>query len=221
MAKPILLINTKAYSQGTGEGAIKLARIARRLSSKSDANIILAVQPTDIPLISKTVTTYAQHIDAVTPGAHTGHILPESVKASGAKGTLINHSERRLDLREIKERILRARQLKLATVAAAPYTVMVSKIASLAPDCIAIEPPELIGTGVSVSTAKPYVIRRSVEIARKVNPRIRVLCGAGISAAEDASKALELGTSGVLVASAIVKSKNPESAIRDILKGFS
>ncbi len=220
MKKHTLLINTKAYQQGTGRHALKLARICRRLSRKAGAEIILAVQPSDIPLISRSIPTFAQHIDAVRPGAHTGHILPEAVKAAGANGTLINHSERRLNLHEIRERIKRARENMLTSVCCAPYTVMVGRIASMKPDYIAIEPPELIGTGVSVSQAKPYVIGRSVEISRRASPRTRVLCGAGISTSEDVAKAMELGTVGVLVASSVVKSPRPEHVIRELLRGF-
>jgi triosephosphate isomerase len=221
MARNILLINTKAYVQGTGSRAVKLARIARRLSRKSRAEIILSVQPSDIPLTSGIIRTFAQHVDPVEPGARTGHILPEAVKAAGAKGTLINHSERRLDLQAIRSAVKRTRECSLSPVVCVPYTLMVRKAALMEPDCIAIEPPELIGSGVSVSKAKPYVISRAVELARKANPRVRVLCGAGISTGEDVAKALELGTAGVLVASSIVKAKQPEKAIRDILSGFA
>jgi triosephosphate isomerase len=220
MKKHILLINTKAYGEGTGARALKLARICRRLSRASRAEIILSVQPSDIPVTSKHITTFAQHIDAVKPGAHTGHILPEAVKAAGARGTLINHAERRLDLPEIRERIKRARESRLTTVCCAPYTLLVGKIAAMKPDYVAIEPPELIGTGVSVSQARPYVISRSVELARRARPKVKVLCGAGISTSEDVAVSLELGTVGVILASAVVKSKNPERAIKELLKGF-
>jgi triosephosphate isomerase len=220
MKKHILLINTKAYSQGMGSRALKLARTCRRLSRRARAEIILAVQPSDIPITSRITPTFAQHIDAVKPGARTGHILPEAVKAAGACGTLINHSERPLNLKEIRERIKRAKENRLTTACCAPYTVMVKKIASMRPDYVAIEPPELIGTGVSVSQTRPYVIKNSVEIARKASPGTRVLCGAGISTGEDVAAALELGTVGVILASAVVKSPRPERAIRELLKGF-
>ncbi len=215
MKKHVLLINTKAYREGVGQGAVSLARICRRLSSNS-VEIVLAVQPYDIPLVSKIITTFAQHIDAVEPGAHTGRILPEAVKAAGASGTLINHSECCLNTSEIRQRVERARESGLVSVVCAPSPPMVRKIAKLKPDYIAIEPPELIGTGISVSQAKPSVITKSVKLAG----RVKVLTGAGISTSQDVSKALELGTSGVLVASGIVKSKSPEKAIKELLKGF-
>jgi triosephosphate isomerase len=220
MKKRFLLINTKAYSQGTGERAVKLARICKRLSRSAKAEIVLCVQPSDLAGVSRHARAFAQHIDAVKPGSHTGHILPEAVKAAGAKGTLLNHSERRLTFQEIRERLKRAKENRLVTVVCVPYTVMVGKVASMKPDFIAIEPPELIGSGVSVSQAKPYVISRSVEFASKRKPKVKVLCGAGISTSEDVAKALELGTSGVLVASSIVKAQKPEKAVKEILKGF-
>ncbi|MCK4714381.1 MAG: triose-phosphate isomerase, partial [Candidatus Aenigmarchaeota archaeon] len=203
--KELLVVNTKAYLEGTGQKALRLARICKRLSAGARAELILSVQPSDIPGVSGHVTTFAQHIDAIGPGSHTGHILPEAVKAAGAKGTLINHSERRLALPEIKERIMISRKTGLRVVCCVPRTGMVRDVARMNPDYIAIEPPELIGTGIPVSRARPGVITRSVGIAKKANSRVRVLCGAGISKCEDVEKALELGASGVLVASGIVK----------------
>jgi len=74
---------------------------------------------------------------------------------------------------------------------------------------IAVEPPELIGTGISVSKAKPEVVSGSVELVKQINPDVIVLCGAGITTGEDVAAALRLGTEGVLVASGIVKAQNP------------
>lgn len=220
MKKHVLIINTKAYSQGIGSRALRLAKVCRRLSGRGSAEVILAVQPTDIPLVSKTVPTFAQHIDAVGPGAHTGHVLPEAVKAAGARGSLINHSERTLSLSEIRERIKRARESRLTSVCCAPNAAAVGRIAVMKPEYVAVEPPELIGTGVSVSQTRPNVIKRSVEAARRASPRIGLLCGAGISTGEDVAVALELGAVGVLVASAVVKAPRPERAVRELLKGF-
>jgi triosephosphate isomerase (TIM) len=220
MTKPLLMINTKAYKEGTGEHAVKLAKICRKLFRTSKAEIILSVQPSDIPSTSGIVTTYAQHVDGVDPGSHTGHILTESVRAAGAKGTLLNHSERRLDFKQIRSGLARARQNGMKVVVCVPYTVMVSKIAATKPDFIAIEPPELIGTGVSVSKAKPYVVSRAVDIVRESGSKTRLLCGAGISTPEDVAKALELGAEGVLLASSVVKARDPEKVIKDLLKGF-
>lgn len=217
--KRILLINLKTYPQGTGDEALKLAGIARNFS-REDLDVILSVQPTDLARISQVVKTFSQHIDHIEYGSNTGWILPEAVKKAGASGTLINHSERRLPLEDVEKRVIRAKQLGLATVCCASDPANAEEIARLNPDYIAIEPPELIGGDISVSEAKPEVISEAVERVRKINPEIKVLCGAGVNSCQDIKKALELGAVGILVASAIVKSQEPEKAIEELVKGF-
>jgi triosephosphate isomerase len=218
--KPLLLINLKAFEQGTGPGAVKLAGVARKFAKSSKYDLILAAQPTDIAALSKIVTTYAQHVDSDEYGSHTGHVLPEAVKAAGAAGTLINHSEKPLTFEEVERCIARAKQAGLVTVCCAPDPKAVEKIAKLGPDYVAVEPPELIGGKISVSTAKPEVIRKSVELVRKANPKVKVLCGAGVHNKEDVRIALRLGTHGILVASAIVKSDDPRKAIKELADGY-
>ena len=88
-------------------------------------------------------------------------------------------------------------------------------VATLEPDIIAIEPPELIGTGIPVSKAQPEVITGTIDLVRKVNRDVVLLCGAGISHGEDVAAALKLGTQGVLVASGIVKAKDPYAVLRE------
>jgi triosephosphate isomerase len=82
------------------------------------------------------------------------------------------------------------------------------------PDITSVEPPELIGTGISVSKAKPEIVTDTVKLVHKVDPKMIILCGAGISTAEDVFIALKLGTRGVLVASGIVKAKDPYTVLR-------
>jgi triosephosphate isomerase len=217
--RPILLINLKTYEQGTGVKALELANAADSLRN-DDVEIILAVQPSDILMIAKEVSipVFSQHVDPIVYGSSTGWILPESVKSAGALGTLLNHSERRTDLETIRKSLARCREIGLRTVVCADTPGKAREIASLKPDYIAIEPPELIGGDISVSKAKPEVITESVE---KVKPfGIPVLCGAGVKNGEDVKKAMELGANGILVASGVVKAESPEEAIRDLLGGF-
>ena len=82
------------------------------------------------------------------------------------------------------------------------------------PDIVSFEPPELIGTGIAVSKAQPQVVTNTVNLVRQMNSDVTILCGAGVSQAEDVSVALKLGTQGVLVASGIVKAKDPYSILR-------
>jgi len=215
---PVLVINFKTYAQATGRRALELAKVAEKVAKDLNVEIIVAVQPVDIRLVAENVEipVYAQHVDPIKPGAHTGHILPEAVKEAGAKGTLLNHSENRLRLDIINEAIQRAKEVGLDTIVCADKPETSAAIAVLKPTAIAIEPPELIGTGISVSKAKPEVITNTVNIIRKIDENIPILTGAGITFKDDVEKALNLGTQGVLVASAIVKAKSWEDKIKEL-----
>jgi len=216
---PIIIVNYKTYSEATGEKAVKLSKIAEKVSMESGVNIGVAPQFTDITSIADTVSipVFAQHIDPVAPGSFTGHILLESVKEAGAVGTLINHSERRLKLFEIEAIVTRTRKSSLVSLVCTNNPGVSAAAAALKPDMIAVEPPELIGTGIPVSKAKPEVVSGTVELVKNINPDVVILCGAGITTGEDVAAALKLGTKGVLVASGIVKAKDP----RKVLMEFS
>ena len=78
-------------------------------------------------------------------GATTGFFVPEMAKSFGAIGSLLNHSEHRLEAQSICNLIERLRSLKMTSVVCAKTPDEVANIAKFDPDFIAIEPPELIG----------------------------------------------------------------------------
>ena len=212
----MIVTNFKTYEEGTGSHASRLAKIIAKVSREKGIRIIATPQFTDISNVAKFCETFAQHIDAINFGANTGWILPEAVKAAGATGTFINHSEHRLSMKEIEKRIKRARQVGLETLVCVATSAEVKKVKAFRPDWIAIEPPELIGSGKSVSTERPELVSRAVEAGR---PR-PVLCGAGVTNGRDVKKALELGAKGVLIASGFVKASNPEKVLRELCDNF-
>jgi len=207
---PLILVNFKTYLEATGKRAVELARKAEKASRETNVQIGVAPQFTDIALVAETVEipVFAQHIDPIEPGSFTGHVLAEAVKEAGAVGTIINHSERQLRLFEIDAAVKIARRKGLVSVVCANNQSISGAVAALNPDVVAVEPPELIGTGIPVSKAEPEIVRATVEIVRRVNPKVVILCGAGISCGDDVKAALKLGTQGVLVASAVVKAKD-------------
>jgi triosephosphate isomerase len=206
---PLILVNLKSYLESFGRKAGELAKVAEAVTEDTGVCIGLAPQYVDISLISKfRIPVFSQHIDPILPGAFTGHVLPESVADAGAVGTIVNHSERRLELSDIEAVVERAKLVKLISVVCANSSKVGMAAALLAPEIIAIEPPELIGTGIAVSKAEPEIVSDSVESIRKVNQDVVVLCGAGISSGEDVSAAIRLGSRGVLVASGVVKAPN-------------
>jgi triosephosphate isomerase len=216
---PIIIVNYKTYFEATGKKAVKLSKIAEEVSMESGVNVGVAPQFADIASIADAVSipVFSQHIDPIAPGSFTGHILLESVKDAGAIGTLINHSERRLKLCAIEAIITKTRESDLVSVVCTNNAAVSAAVAALKPDVISLEPPELIGTGIPCSKAQPEVVSRTVELVKRINPDAVLLCGAGITKGEDVTAALKLGTKGVLVASGIVKAKDP----RKVLMEFS
>ncbi|WP_423793219.1 triose-phosphate isomerase [Methanocaldococcus indicus] len=216
----IIIINYKTYIESVGKRGLEIAKIAEKISEECGITIGVAPQFVDLKEIVKEVNipVYAQHIDNINPGSHTGHILPESIKEANATGTLLNHSEKRLLLADIEALINKCKNLGLETVVCTNNINTSKAVATLSPDYIAVEPPELIGTGIPVSKANPEIVRGTVEAVKEINKDVKVLCGAGISKGEDVKAALDLGAEGVLLASGVVKAKNVEEAIRELIK---
>ncbi len=220
---PFILVNLKTYLEATGERALMLAKLAEEITTEYDICIAMAPQFTEIHQMAQEVDIpiFAQHMDFVEPGSFTGHILPESIKEAGAVGTLINHSERRLKLAEIDATIIRAREVDLLSVVCANSAAVSAAASALNPEMIAVEPPELIGTGIPVSKAKPEVITGTVELVKRINPNVSILCGAGITRGEDVVAALRLGTEGILVASGVVKAKDPYKILLEFAEAIT
>ena len=213
----MIIVNFKTYLESTGRKALELAEKAEKVSLETEVAIGVAPQYTDIAIVAKitNIPVFAQHTDPIQPGSHTGHVLAEAVKETGAIGTLINHSERQLKLSDIGAMIKIAREKGLVSVVCANNPAISAAVAALEPDILAIEPPELIGTGIPVSKAKPEVITNTIRLVREINSEVIILCGAGISHGEDVAAALRLGTQGVLVASGVVKAKDPYMVLRE------
>jgi triosephosphate isomerase len=220
---PIILINYKTYSEATGKRAVKLSKIAEEVSRETGVTVAVAPQLADLCSVCNVVSipVFAQHIDPILPGSSTGHVLLESVKEAGAVGTLINHSERRLKLCDIETIIARTREAGMISVVCTNNAAVSEAAAALKPDIVSLEPPELIGTGIPVSQSKPEVVKDTVKLVKHVNPCVVTLCGAGITKGEDVAAALKLGTKGVLVASGIVKAKDPHKVIMEFAEAIT
>lgn len=211
MKRSLILVNFKDYKEAIGKKAVKLAK-------KLDHNDVwLIVNAVDLKDIIKTVKkskVLVEHVDPVELGAFTGAISFPEVKKARAYGVLLNHSEKKIKFEDIKKGIKLARKYKLKVVVSSNNIKEAERISKLKPDFIAVEPPELIGGKISVSKAKPELIKSA---ARKIK---NLLVGAGIHSALDVKKSIECGAKGVLVSSAVVKSKNPNSVLNDLIIGL-
>ena len=215
---PLILVNLKTYRESMGGKALELARTAEKVHDETGACIAVAPQTVDLPAITEAtaIPVFAQHVDPVGYGKYTGHILPEAMVGAGCAGTLINHSERKLELETIEATIERAKEAGLTQVVCVDTIERGREVAPFSPDAIAIEPPELIGTGTPVSKAQPEIVSGSVAEVHGVNPEIKVLCGAGITSGEDVAAALSLGAEGILVASGVVKAQSPYKKLLEL-----
>lgn len=223
MKIPLVIVNFKTYKEATGDKAVSLAKSCERVAKETGKEIIAAVQAADIYRVSKAVKipVFAQHADEAEQGQSTGAITIESVKEAGASGTLINHSEHRIGKERIGKVIIRAKKLGLVTVLCVKDAKEAKELDSMNPDFIAVEPPELIGGNISVSSARPEVIKNSVQNICGDKKCYRVIVGAGIRTRKDVEKAASLGSIGILVASGVVKAKDPEKELRALAEGFS
>lgn len=219
---PTIVLNVKTYAEATGEKAIDIAVQMDDIAKETGTSMAIAVQATDLALCAQKISipVFAEHIDPIKPGSHTGWSLPEAIKSAGAVGTLINHSEHRLKLADIDVCIDRAKELDLDHIVCSNNIATSKAIAAFSPNFIAVEPPELIGGDISVTTADPDIVSGAVEAVHSIDKNVKVLCGAGVKNGKDVSKAIELGADGVLLASGIVKASDKEKVIRDLVSGL-
>jgi len=219
---PVIVLNVKTYAEATGEKALDIAILMDKISKETGVSMTISVQATDISLCAEKVSipVWAEHIDPIKPGSHTGWTLPEAIKNAGAIGTLINHSEHRLKIADIDVCLSRAKELNLDHIVCSNNVATSKAIAALSPNFVAVEPPELIGGDISVTTADPDIVKNSVMAVKEVDKNVKILCGAGVKNGNDVAKAIELGSDGVLLASGIVKAKDKENVIRNLASGL-
>lgn len=213
----MVFVNFKTYKGGTGDEAVKLAKICQEVSKKSGVEIIPVVQVVDLYRICQEVKIpiWVQHVDFHPQGQHTGWINLEAVVGVGASGALLNHAEHQIPPGTVKQVIKRRQQFKI--MVCCRTLGQVERLAKLNPDFLSYEPPELIGGDLAVSEAEPDIIRRIV----KVIPGIPIIVGAGIKSGKDVKKSLQLGAKGVLVSSGVVLAKDQKKALLDLVSGFS
>ncbi len=209
-----ILVNLKAYPCDP----IEIATAARDVAEESGVRIAIAPQAAHLERVADTgVETWAQHVSPNGHGSHTGSTLAEAVADAGAVGTLINHSENRLRLADIDSSVAAAERAGLETCVCGNNPAQIAAVSALGPDSAAVEPPELIGGDVSVSTADPDIVTDAVDAAGGVNDDVDVFCGAGVSTGDDVAAAGELGATGVLLASGVAKADDPAAVLEDLV----
>lgn len=220
--KGLIIINCKNYLEIAGEKIFQLSEIAQDISERYKIEIMIAPPQNSLFYLSQFIKLplICQHVDDEEIGPTTGFIIPEIAKSYGASGSLINHSEHRMEHANIKNVIERLRQLNMFSVVCASTSKEVGELSRFNPDMIAIEPPELIGTGKAVSKVNPSIITESVKEARTYSKNVKVICGAGIVDKTDIQSAINLGSQGILLASGLIKSESWKNKLIELSEGF-
>lgn len=215
MKRPVIVVNFKVYGETEGPHALDLAKACESVALETGANIIACPPMTELGAVARNVSIpiFSQNADPRGPGSSTGWVTPSMIRSSGAKGTLMNHSEHRMTVEDIGQTVGLCKGIGLTAVVCADTAASAARIAAFRPEFIAVEPPELIGGDISVTTADPGIITRTVDSVRNVDKHVSVLCGAGIKTGRDVRNAVGLGADGVLLASGVVKAKDPRSAL--------
>ena len=213
----IVVVNFKTYQTAHGASAEELARVM--VSIETDARLVAAVSALDLSAVvaaAPGLEVWCQHLDPIQFGSNTGWAHPATAIERGASGTLINHAEHKISLEHVAA-LLEQVPEGFCVCACAADVDEARALAALEPTFVAVEPPELIGGDVSVTSADPVIVSGTAAAVREVSANVGVLCGAGVKTGGDVAKAIELGTSGVLLASGVTKAEDPRTALDDLV----
>ena len=219
--QPLIVVNFKTYATAMGQKAVELAQAMER-ASNDHVRMVAVVSAFDlhaVKLAAPTLEVWSQHLDPVGQGSFTGWLQPENAIERGAVGTIINHAEHKVDIGHVQD-LMQQLPDGFPICACAADVDEAHRLAELGPTFIAVEPPELIGGDISVTTADPAIVSDTVAAVQNINSNVRVLCGAGVKDGNDVRTAVELGAHGVLLASGVTKASDVDAVLADLVAGL-
>ena len=216
MDAPLIVVNFKTYSTAMAEYAETLGRLMADV--ETNARMVAVTSAFDLSSVSAIsgLEVWSQHLDPVGQGSHTGWLEPQTAIARGASGTIINHAEHKVSIDHVRD-LMEMLPAGFPICACAADVAEARALAKLGPTFIAVEPPELIGGDISVTTADPAIVSDTVAAVKEVNPDVRVLCGAGVKNGQDVATAISLGAEGVLLASGVTKANDIPRVLIDLV----
>lgn len=216
MEAPLIVVNFKTYSTAMAESAEELGK--HMSSIQSNARMVAVASAFDLSSVSSIngLEVWSQHLDPVGQGSHTGWLEPQTAIARGASGTIINHAEHKVPIEHVIS-LMEMLPDGFPVCACAADVDEARALAGIGPTFIAVEPPELIGGDISVTTADPSIVSDTVAAVKDVNPKVRVLCGAGVKNGQDVATAIDLGAEGVLLASGVTKANDVIAVLNDLV----
>lgn len=218
MNKPLIVVNFKTYATASGETAESLA-VAMEKHTDGPARMVAVVSAFDLAAVRKaapSLEVWAQHLDPVGQGSFTGWLEPNTAIHRGAQGCIINHAEHKVEMEHVGS-LMAQLPAGFPMCGCAADLNEAKSLAALGPTFIAVEPPELIGGDISVTTADPSIVSDTVAVVKATNPYVRVLCGAGVKNGQDVATAIKLGAEGVLLASGVTKAEDVSMVLDDLV----
>ena len=200
-----------------GDAVLEYAKVADAAAIEFDIDVIFVAPYTEIRRVSENterIIVFAPYMDALRPGRGLTEILPEAVSAAGAKGVVLNHSERPMTLTALKKTIDRANELDLLTFVCADTISEAQAIAHLHPDIMNPEPTELIGTG-QVSGMR--FVKDVIHAIKAIDPNILVEQAAGITTAQQVYDFIMAGSEAAGSSSGILNSSEPYALLTEMI----
>ena len=214
---PYFEIGTKNYIYG--DTVLEYARAADAAAEKYDIDVLFITPAVEIRRIAehtKHLILLAPYMDTLRPGRGMADILPEALKAAGAKGVVVNHCEKPMTLPAIKATIDRAKEIDFLVFACADTIAEAKAIAQLHPDIINPEPTELIGgTGGGVSDMG--YVREVIRAIKEIDPEIMVEQAAGITNGKQVYDFIMAGSEAAGAASGIMNAADPIAIIYEMI----
>jgi triosephosphate isomerase len=201
-----------------GDAVLEYAKCADAAAREYDIDVLFVAPYADIRRISENTThliVLAPYMDAIYPGRGMADVLPESLKAAGAQGVVINHSERPMSLSAIRKTIERANELDLLTFVCADTISEAQALAHFHPDILNPEPTELIGSGQVSDIA---YVKEVVRAVKAIDPSIYVEQAAGITTAQQVYDFIMAGSEAAGAASGILKSTDPLALLNEMVR---
>ncbi|GAA2181129.1 hypothetical protein GCM10009785_14770 [Brooklawnia cerclae] len=212
---PFFEIGVKNYLYG--DAVLELARVADEEAGRYDVDVLFIAPLVELRRVcehTSRLIVLAPHMDLIDPGRGLSKILPESVRAVGAAGVVMNHIEDPMSIGMLRRSIERARELGLLSFVCADSIEEAEALARFRPDVINPEPSDRIGTSGGVPLGFAADSTRAVHA---VSPQTLVEQAAGITSPEDVHALIASGADGVGVASGIVAAPDPVRAARDMI----
>lgn len=198
MERPIIVVNFKSTKKGK-----EVLKFAKKISNPG---IFVAVP-------NENLSEIASETKLITLAQNLNNLTPQELKETGAHGTILNHSDYPITLKKIEQLTKECNKLKLKVIICTKTLTNVDKIRAFKPWAIAYEDPKFIGTKNPITDHPRDILKFTSHFKRcKRIP----LCGAGINKKEDVENAMKLGCKGILVSSAVMKSKNPKVLLRQL-----